>query len=430
MSGVFIGKVKVLLIDEAQAYVEPVRAFLHGEDMDLLVLPAGPAAAAKAAKQHAPDVVLLAPPRGPLTESVELLDAAYTAPIIVLLTPEQLPAARAVLLAGARAYLHDDLNRDELVDTITSVLTRERRRGAAMAKKLGVAGAEQGQVVAVHGVKGGVGATTIAVNLAVATRLATRARVALVDANLYSGDVAVSLNLMSRNSLADLTPHLKELDQEFLNRAAVRHGSGLSAFLAPDDLERAQAVNGEQMGRILKVMRQHFDYVVVDTCSLPDQVTSAALDAADRIVLVLTPELPALKNAARFLQLAADFGYGGAKLVPVLNRGNSRGALGLADIQDHLRCPIAVAIPSDGRTLIGATNAGEVVVGKRRGRFTHGIWQLTATVTGAPIRQLKRAQSGGAAGAPGRSPGAAAPRAGLFARLRPGNRRVAEGLGD
>ncbi|HSH79421.1 MAG TPA: AAA family ATPase [Herpetosiphonaceae bacterium] len=425
MSGVFIGKARVLLIDEAQAHVARVRELLRGEDMELTVLSAGLDAAVKAAKGFTPDVILLALARGSLTTSVERLDAAYSSsPIVAILTPEQMTRTSEVLLAGARAYLPAELGRDDLVDTIMSVLERERRRRAAIAKRLGVAGADQGQIVAVHGVKGGVGATTIAINLAIATRLATRARVALVDANLYSGDVAVSLNLLARSSLADLTPHLKELDQEFLQRASVRHVSGLSAFLAPDDFERAQTVNGEQIGRILKVMRQHFDYIIVDTCSLPDQVTSAALDAADKIVCVLTPELPALKNAARFLQLAADFGYGGDKLIPTLNRANSPGAVGLNDITEHLRCAIAVAIPSEGRTLIRATNAGEAVVSKRRGRFAHGIWQLTALVTGAPIRQLKRAQiastqAAGATSSNGQQPAKAAPRPRLFARLRP-----------
>jgi pilus assembly protein CpaE len=435
VSGVFNGKINVLLIDETQAFGTSIREFLRGEDMELTLQGGGIEAAVKAAKQSTSDLILLAPPRGRLTEAVELLDAAYTAPIVVILAAEHTALAREVLLAGARAYLPADLGRDELVDTITSVLDRERRRRTTLAKKLGVDGIDQGQIIAVHGAKGGVGATTIAVNLAVATRLATRARVALVDANLYSGDVAVSLNLVSRNSVADLTPHLKDLDKEFLGRAAVQHASGVSAFLAPDDMERAQGVSGEQMGRILKVMRQHFDYIIVDTCSLPDQVTSAALDAADKVTLVFTPELPALKNAARFLQSAADFGYGGEKLVPTLNRANSRGALGLADIEEHLRCLVDVILPSDGRTLIGATNAGEAIIGQRRGRFAHGIWQLTAVTTGVPIRQLKRAQTHNAARRPVPTgmPNASTPpvpRAGLFARFRRRNDPVAPSAGD
>ena len=84
-----------------------------------------------------------------------------------------------------------------------------------------------------------------------------------------------------------------------------------------------------------------------------------------------------------------------------------------------MRSPIAVSIPSEGRTLIGALNSGEPVIGRRRGRFAHGVWQLTAEVTGAPIRQLKRAHlASTAAGGAGTQAPAPPPRPGLFARLR------------
>ncbi len=218
----------------------------------------------------------------------------------------------------------------------------------------------------------------------------TNKRVALVDANLYSGDVAATLNLMSRSSLADLTPHLKELDEEFLGRASVGHGSGVRAFLAPDDFVRAQMINGEHISRILKVMRQHFDYIIVDTCSLPDQVTSAALEEANRILLVTTPEVPALKNAARFYRLADEFGYR-SKISLVLNRARSRGAVGLADIEEHLHAQVVVTIHSDGGTVPTAVNAGEPVIYRRRSKFTAGIWQLTSLLTGVSPRQLVRA---------------------------------------
>ena len=297
MSGTPIGKVRLLLLEDGQGQTEKVRELMHGEDMDLSVASQDIDEALQQVRTVSPDVILVALTGKSLIESIERLDAVSGGnPIVALLTPEQFPSSRDVLLAGARAYLPLDTTRGEIVDTITNVLERERRRRAALARQLGVE-IDLGQIVAVHGSKGGVGATSISVNLAVAIKRSTHKRVALVDANLYSGDVAASLNLMSRSSLADLTPHLKELDEEFLGRASVGHASGIRAFLAPDDFVRAQMINGEQISRILKVMRQYFDYIVVDTCSLPDQVTSAALEEANRILLVTTPEVPALKNA-------------------------------------------------------------------------------------------------------------------------------------
>lgn len=389
MTGVLVGRVRVLLLEDESNHADRLRELLRGEDMEISVVTGSVDEGLRYARTWAPDVILVAKPRGSLVEAIERIDAAYSStPVVALLTAEQAGRARDVLLAGARAFLTEDVGREDLVDTILSVLERERRRRAALARRLGV-DVDKGQVVAVHGAKGGVGATSVAVNLAVAMRLAGLGEIAIVDANLYSGDVAACLHLMSRSSLADLTPHLKELDREFLDRASVRHASGLHAFLAPDDFVRAELITGEQIRRILKVMREHYDYIIVDTCSLPDPVTSATLDEADRVVLVMTPEVPALKNAARFLQVSVEFGLP-AKTVLTLNRAGSHGALGMGDIQTHLHASVPVTIASDGRALVHAVNTGEPVVGQRRNRFADGIWQLTAVVTGKPVRQLKR----------------------------------------
>lgn len=392
MSGTSASKVRLLLLEDGQGHSDRLRDILRDEGMDLILASRNVNDALQQVRNSSPDVILVALSEESLADTIERIDTVSGgSPIVALLTPEQAEQSRVVLLAGARALLPIDAERDELVDTIISVIERERRRREALAKQLGVE-VDLGHLVAVHGAKGGVGATTVAVNLAVATQLATRKRVALVDANLYSGDVAASLNLMSRSSLADLTPNMTDLDQEFLERASVRHSSGLRAFLAPDDFVRAQVINGDHISRILKVMRQHYDYIIVDTCSLPDQVTTAAIEEANRILLIVTPELPALKNGARFLQLAGEFGYRD-KIALVLNRAGSRGAIASREIEAHLHIPIAVSIGSDGRTVPSSVNAGEPAV-VRRGRFSTGIWDVTALITGLAVRDLrkKRAQ--------------------------------------
>lgn len=394
MNVTITGRPRVLLLEDEPEQTERIRELLRGEAVDLRIASRDVDEALQQVQRSAPDGILVSLNHAPLTDVIERLDTVSGgSPIVVMLSPDQIPNSRDVLLAGARAYLPADTGRDALVDTIVSVLERERRRRAAFAKQLGVE-VDLGEIIAIHGAKGGVGTTSVAVNLAVATQLASHQRVALVDANLYSGDVAAALHLMSRSSLADLTTSMNELDQEFLVRASVRHTSGLHAFLAPNDFVRAQVITGDHIMRILRVMRQHYDYVIVDTCSLPDQVTSAALEIANRIVLVVTPEVPALKNAARSLRLAAEFGYR-QKISVVLNRAKSRGAVSTRDIEEHLHVPISVSIRSDGRSLPAAINAGNPVIGKRRSRFAAGIWQLTAVTTGLHVtkstKQLSQA---------------------------------------
>lgn len=428
MSGVLVGKVRVLLLEDDSNQSDRLRQLLRDEDMELNVVSGSVEDGLRNARTWSPDVILVAKPGRSLTEAVKKVDLAYGhIPVVALLTAEQSAQARDVLLAGASAFLPEDAGRDDLVDTLLSMLEHEKRRRTALAKRLGVE-VGKGQVVAVHGSKGGVGATAVAVNLAVAIRLAGRASVALVDANLYSGDVAACLHLMSRSNLADLTPHLKELDREFLDRASVKHASGVHAFLAPDDFAHAQIVTGEQIKRMLKVMRDHYDYVIVDTCSLPDPVTASALDESDRILLVLTPEVPALKNAARFLQLSGEFGHQ-AKTTLVLNRANSRGALTVSDIKTHLKASVSVKIATDGSAVVKSVNEGQPLVSGGRNRFAGGIWQLTALVTGAPVKQLRRAgkrqpEADAEETIVARAPEESisnSPRQKRFARLRPGS---------
>jgi pilus assembly protein CpaE len=222
----------------------------------------------------------------------------------------------------------------------------------------------------------------------------TAGRVALVDGNLYSGDIAVSLNIISRNSISDLLPHLRDLDKELLDSASVVHRSGVSVLLAPDELELADAVTGEAMQRILKSMRTYFDYIVVDTCSLPDQVTMAALENADTILLIATPELPSLKNAARFIRTCREHGYPADKLMLVINRENSRNAISRADIEDNLKLKVGMGIRSDGRTLIRAINAGEPAVSiDRRSRIGRGVRQLATIIATGQVARVSAAAS-------------------------------------
>lgn len=380
-------KISVLIIDDTQSHSDQLTQLLSREDdLYVTVAPEDVAEAIRLTRKEQPDVVLLSVQREEPLDIIRRLDTASPGTaIIVLLVNDQQSLTRDVLLAGARAYLTHIYDRSDLVETIYRIHEVERRRRNLISRSGMAPAPEIGRIIGVHGAKGGVGATTIAVNLAVALRGMTGARVALVDGNLYSGDIAVSLNIISRTSITDLLPHLRDLDKELLDRACIIHRSGVSVLLGPDDLEQAESVTGEAMQRILKSMRPHFDYVVVDTCSLPDQVTTASLDIADSIVLISTPELPSLKNAARFLRLSRDYGYASEKLLLVINRENSRGAIARPDIEENLKLKVAVGIRSDGQVMINAINAGEPAVSlDGRSRLSRGIRQLVHAITTGP----------------------------------------------
>ena len=291
---------------------------------------------------------------------VEQLDiAAPDIPVVVLLPIEQQAAAQACILAGARAYLFRPIEPAELIDSIRRIYEKEDRRRRKTAPPTT---GRISRMISVHGPKGGVGTTTIAVNLAVALYQQTGLRVALVDGSLLSGDVGVAMNIANENSIADVVAHLREIDADLLNDTLVKHASGIWVLPAPTELERAEQINGEETSAVLAGLRQHFDIVVADTSSRPDEHLLAALDQSDAVLVVCTPEIASLKNAARFLALAHELGYGDEKLKLTINRLSSQGSIPLRDIEANLRHKMAFGLPSDGIPVIEALNAGEPVI--------------------------------------------------------------------
>jgi pilus assembly protein CpaE len=306
--------------------------------------------------------------------------------------------------------------RQRLLGAIQIVHSRDLRLRQQLGadENAGTAAGRQNRprVVAVHGVKGGVGTTTIACNLAAALCDLTDRRVALIDGDLLSSDVGVVCNLPPTRTLADLLPEVHRLDAEVLEGAFLQHPSGVSVLLAPDDLQRAEEIAPDEVKRAVNALRQHFDFQIVDTPSDPVPVTLAVMDEADLIVLVLTPDMAALRNAARFLRLAAQLDYANEKIMLVVNRADAGRQIDLGVIEEQLHRSVAVALPMDGKVPVDCTNAGDLfVVAFPRSR----IAQQVASLADAVAEQFGWPAAQGARGAqPGRpaSPGAVAVAAG------------------
>jgi|DewCreStandDraft_1066081.scaffolds.fasta_scaffold00214_49 pilus assembly protein CpaE len=197
----------------------------------------------------------------------------------------------------------------------------------------------QGRIFAVFGPRGGVGCTTIAANLALALRERERAkaRVALVDANLMFGDLALVLNTPPTRTIVDLVAELDELsaaDAGRVQAALVRHErTGLAVLLAPPHPAQAELVTPEALQVILRLLQEAFDFVVVDTSPSFHEQMLRILDLAERIVLVGTPELPVIYHLRMVLQVAAQLQYPPEKLVLVLNRATADPRLGMEVVE-------------------------------------------------------------------------------------------------
>lgn len=238
------------------------------------------------------------------------------------------------------------------------------------------------QAIVVVSPKGGVGKTFLSVNLAAALARHTGFRTVLVDLDLGSGDAAVQLDLIGRPTIADLVPYVSCLEPTHLERVVATHpGSRLDILLAPAKPEAAELVGREHVGTLLRLVKQRYDFVVVDTPPNPgDPMVPEALAEATAVVLVSTLDAGALRRCRLFLEAA---GRGDARFVSrlslVLNQVREGGCLG----SDR-----AAAF------ILGAAKARTVVVPDDREAVERAVFEGTPLVISEPSHPVSRAVFG------------------------------------
>lgn len=297
-------------------------------------------------------------------------------PVLVLTSRGDVADKVAGFEAGADDYMVKPFEPVELEVRIKALLAR---RGSASTPI--VAPQKSATVVAVFGCKGGVGTTTLAVNLALALREITSGVVALMDADLSFGDVGLHLNVPPVHTINDLIQYVDELDSAMLAQAMVEHPSGVRILLSPPRPERAEEVSARLVGRVLDVASYMFDYIVVDTQRVYDDRTLMVLDKAAIILLVLTADIGALRNASLFLALARTLGYPADKVVPVLNGTGVDTGIREQDVKRVLGGREPFPLESGGVEVALATNQGSpIILTNPRNKAARGVWQLAEKI--------------------------------------------------
>lgn len=321
----------------------------------------------------------------------ELLTAAPECCVVV--TGADIPPAivsRAVT-AGARGFLLKPYPPAELVRTVgeayqSLVAIRRVQRPQTLIAPT-PSGPPRGKLIVVYGPKGGVGTTTIATSLAVALGQPKR-RVAVVDLDLQFGDVGCVLDLRGVNSVIDLLEHVNGIDPSVLDEIMPKHSSGIQALLAPEGHSELASISADQISWLMDQLRNHFDFIVCDLWSSLDELTLAMLRLADRVILVTTPELPALKNLRRAITATGNLLLDDRTMV-VVNRLPGKVGISIPDIERNVGKPIAIGIPSDGIGVTDAINHGISVFDHRaRVRSARAYRRLASILTGdVPYRR-------------------------------------------
>ncbi|MCI0346183.1 MAG: AAA family ATPase, partial [Chloroflexi bacterium] len=215
-----------------------------------------------------------------------------------------------------------------------------------------------GKMVAFYGAKGGVGATTIAINTAIALHNGLDRKVALVDAVLQFGDHRVFLDLGNdRKSVTDLMA-VPQADADLLKSVLVKHDSGVDLLLAPTSPEEADLVTPERFAAILAMLRSMYDYVIVDVDKRLGDLVLSILDHADEVHIVMTADLSCLKNVRLAIEALRKTGFDPKRLKLVLNRSNAFTGVSVSAAEGALKREFETKVPNEYRIAISAQNTG------------------------------------------------------------------------
>ncbi len=402
-------QIRVLIVDDIAETRDHLTKLL-GFETDIVVVGAAAsgAEAIALAPKLLPDVVLMdinMPEMDGITATERLSAVAPGAAIVMMSVQGEADYLRRSMLAGAREFLVKPFSSDELTASIRQVFERERDRAGRMpiaaigdARAAARGEREPGRVVALFSPKGGVGRTTLAVNIAVAAATERTAKVVLMDGAFQFGDVAILLNLNPRGkSIADLVPELQAAGEiESLDTFTVAHSSGLRVLLAPPTPETADLITPAAVKRTIEAFRQTSDLVVVDCAAWFNDTTLAILDSADVILAVLTLEITSIKNIRLFLEVADQLGYPPERIVLVLNRADSALGIRVADVEHSIGRKIDHQVISDGRTVVYALNRGvPFVASNREMQVSQDVVKIARSLVGeggAPIPEAAKVE--------------------------------------
>jgi pilus assembly protein CpaE len=303
---------------------------------------------------------------------------------VVALLPEGNPTlAQQVMFAGARAFLVQPFTQVELISTLRRIYDLEERRRLAQTPVTmeDPGSSDPLQTITVFSPRGGVGCSTVAINLAVALHEQVDGRTLLMEGKLHFGHLGLMLNIRPRNSMAELVPHANSLDATLIEDVVVQHAAGIEVLLSPSNIEMAQGIKPDDMLNILRGVRSLYDFIVIDSGSYLNENTVTLMDMSDRVLLVANPDLASLHDVSRFIQVSRTLGYPPGKVLVVLNRSGMLGGVKTKDIEAALHQSPFAEIPEDGTKAIRSLNRGVPMYFKYpRNPVSRSIRQLAKTL--------------------------------------------------
>lgn len=310
------------------------------------------------AEKHQPDLILLnidlSGNKGFALAEIFALEFPDSA-LILMTGSDDKKVLRHALRIGAKDVISLPIAEDKILRLLTRALQQENERKAlyTVEKKA----KPQFKTITVFSTKGGVGKTTVALNLAVAIHQITGKRTALVDLNLMAGNIALMAGINPRFTFKDLVDEISLIDSEVLEQYCIEHFSGIRILAAPLNPEVAGFIHSEHVEKVLELLSETYNYVIIDAPNYFHDTVIPALEFAQDIALVTTFDLASVQNLKQCLDVLASLNLR-KKVKIIINRMSHSAGLKLKDLQKELGVVVTGVIPNSEKIAVNAVNMG------------------------------------------------------------------------
>jgi pilus assembly protein CpaE len=344
--------------------------------------------------QSSPDIVLVSLDSDQ-NKALQLIAAIHhespDMPILVVSARGDGQAILQALRNGAKEFLTAPVVLEELLKALQRLKPRsESRNGTEAAPKV------ESLVISVIGSRGGVGCTSIAVNLGATLAQLPGHSCALVDLDLALGDADVALDLMADYTLADVALNIDRLDMQFLRRSLSKHSCGLSLLPHPVQMEDTALIREEHLQRVIGLLRASYSHLVLDLSKSFSSTDVTALRMSDVILLVAQLELSSLRNVVRMLLTLGNDAELGAKVKIVLNRVGMESEIGLKKAEETIGKPVFWQIPNDAKAMQESRDHGTpLLLHAPRSKLQQSFAGLVQALCGKQAAAQKSKSKGG-----------------------------------
>jgi pilus assembly protein CpaE len=377
-------EIRVLAVEESKNRAD-TQKLLRGGDLTIVGEAGYGTEAVSAAQETTPDVILLSleePIARPL-RTIELLSVSRpNAGIVVVSSSNDREVMRKAMRAGARDYLTKPASAEEVQRALLQVFEGEQKK-QILSEPESQKSLHTGDVLVLFGAKGGIGKTTISVNLATAIANETKQRVALIDLDVQMGDVALMLSVVPERSVMDAAMNADRLGPDFLHSLLYTDRTGVRVLPAPATPEDSADLTAMQIGQVLDALSRTFDYVVVDTSPILNDINLTILEKATLILLMSTPELPSLKRTKISLGLLLkSWNFSEERIKLLVNYPYAHSGVMLSDIETTLDYPIFWKVPYDPAVALSIKSGRPCTETKQNSRFSRNMSELARAVCG------------------------------------------------